>query len=227
MLCLAGMLAPTRCAACPPVVLRTPTLTVHGGSSPMGSQANRLMGCVFHPSGLAPEGGAPAYRTLHASPGERGSENKTLAQAHGTPSKARSCWYPWERLTTEPANSIELARCNVSYQLFSHTRAEPAMPTDLWLKPQRLTARAQALRRAAGESPFSVSAWRVAIWQLIMHYRISDCPPALRHLLQTTRDSAGAAATSWLLQKWGQKAPGLSRAMHGLPLDTCRTRVLL
>ncbi len=29
----------------------------------MGSQANRLMECLFHPSSLAPEGGAPAYWT--------------------------------------------------------------------------------------------------------------------------------------------------------------------
>src|SRR5260370_39417215 len=36
-------------------------LTLHGGSSPVGSQANRLIRCLFHPSSLAPEGGAPAY----------------------------------------------------------------------------------------------------------------------------------------------------------------------
>src|SRR5262245_6365039 len=39
----------------------------------MGSQATRLTGCSFHPRTFAPEGGAPASRTLHASPGELGS----------------------------------------------------------------------------------------------------------------------------------------------------------
>jgi hypothetical protein len=40
--------------------LRVRNLTLHGGSSPMGSQASSLMPCLFHPCGLAPEGGAPA-----------------------------------------------------------------------------------------------------------------------------------------------------------------------
>ena len=38
-------------------------LTLHGDSSPMGSQANRLMRCLFHPGGSAPEGGAPTSWT--------------------------------------------------------------------------------------------------------------------------------------------------------------------
>src|SRR5215831_11617819 len=62
-------------------------------------------------------------RTLTPSPGERGSKT-TLAQAERTPSKGRYCFYPWERLTTEPANSIGLARCNMSSHLFSHKQAE-------------------------------------------------------------------------------------------------------
>ena len=48
------------------------TLTLHGGSSPMGSQANRLMGCLFHPSSFAPEGGAPAYMDVTSITGWRG-----------------------------------------------------------------------------------------------------------------------------------------------------------
>jgi hypothetical protein len=35
-------------------------LTLHGGSSPMGSQASSLMSCLFQGCCLAPEGGAPA-----------------------------------------------------------------------------------------------------------------------------------------------------------------------
>src|SRR5690242_18033692 len=57
-------------------------LTLHGGLSPMGSQAHRLMGCLFHPCGLAPEGGAPAYWTVTPSPGERGSLNSGSSGAH-------------------------------------------------------------------------------------------------------------------------------------------------
>jgi IS605 OrfB family transposase len=49
-------------------------------------------------------------RTLPPSPGERSSKT-TLAQAERTSSKGRYCFYPWERFTTEPANSMELARC--------------------------------------------------------------------------------------------------------------------
>ena len=35
-------------------------LTLHGGSSPMGSQASSLMPCLFQDCCLAPDGGAPA-----------------------------------------------------------------------------------------------------------------------------------------------------------------------
>src|SRR5262249_23069794 len=44
---------------------------------------------------------------LTASPGERGSKT-ALAQARRTRSKLRYCFSQWERLTTEPANSIEV-----------------------------------------------------------------------------------------------------------------------
>src|SRR5260221_8393643 len=36
----------------------------------------------------------------------------TLAQAPGTSSKMRSYFYPWERLTVERPNTIELVRCH-------------------------------------------------------------------------------------------------------------------
>jgi hypothetical protein len=42
-------------------------------------------------------------------------------------SKARSCFYPWERFTTEMANSIELARCNMSSELFCPIGGKAAM----------------------------------------------------------------------------------------------------
>ena len=64
-------------------------LTLHGGSSPMGSQATGLMGCLFHPCPLAPEGGAPAYVDVACIARRARLYNKTLAQAHGTSSKAR------------------------------------------------------------------------------------------------------------------------------------------
>jgi IS605 OrfB family transposase len=49
--------------------LSNAVLTLHGGSSPMGSQASSLMSCLFQGCCLAPEGGAPAYWTLTPSPG--------------------------------------------------------------------------------------------------------------------------------------------------------------
>jgi hypothetical protein len=33
------------------------------------------------------------------------------ASRTSTPSKVRCCFYPWERFTTEPANSMQLAEC--------------------------------------------------------------------------------------------------------------------
>jgi hypothetical protein len=66
--------------------------------------------------------------TLHASPGKRSLQaNRNPVQAHGTPPKGRCCLYPRERLTVERPNSIQLARCNVSYQAFSHKQAKPAI----------------------------------------------------------------------------------------------------
>jgi hypothetical protein len=72
----------------------------------MGSQANRLMGCLFHPCGFAPEGGAPADWTLTPWLGGMVSSNNPQLVAERTSSKMRYCFYPWERFTTEPANSI-------------------------------------------------------------------------------------------------------------------------
>ena len=46
-------------------------------------------------------------------------------------SKARWCFYPRERITVERANSIELARCKMSYQAYSHKRAKLAKETAL------------------------------------------------------------------------------------------------
>jgi hypothetical protein len=66
-----------------PYVVYTGTyLTLHGGSSPMGSQASSLMSCFFQGCCFAPEGGAPAYWTLTPSPGERGSINSGSSGAH-------------------------------------------------------------------------------------------------------------------------------------------------
>jgi Sodium Bile acid symporter family len=95
-------------------VTQISNLTLHGGSSPMGSQASSLMSCLFQGCCLAPEGGAPAYWTLTPSRCGVGSSKQPPLVAERTPSKTRYCFYPWERLTTEPANSIQLARCKVS-----------------------------------------------------------------------------------------------------------------
>src|SRR5258707_14658173 len=60
----------------------------------------------------------------------------TLAQAPGTSSKMRSYLYPWERLTTERPNTIQLARCQMSSQAFSHRGKDLALQRDFWLKPR-------------------------------------------------------------------------------------------
>src|SRR5258708_40099353 len=61
----------------------------------------------------------------------------TLAQAHGTSSKMRSYFYPWERLTTERPNTIRLARCKMSSQAFSHRGKDLAMQRDFGRKPRK------------------------------------------------------------------------------------------
>src|SRR5258708_10419587 len=61
----------------------------------------------------------------------------TLAQAHGTSSKMRSYFSPWERLTTERPNTMQLARCKMSSQAFSHRGKDLALQRDFWLKPRK------------------------------------------------------------------------------------------
>jgi hypothetical protein len=51
-------------------------LTLHGGSSPMDAQANRLMGCCFQDCCFAPAGGVPADGTVTPAPGELGSSKQ-------------------------------------------------------------------------------------------------------------------------------------------------------
>ena len=58
------------------------SLTLHGGSSPMGSQASSLMPCLFQDRCLAPEGGAPAYTDLDSIAGRHG-EPKTIPAGSG------------------------------------------------------------------------------------------------------------------------------------------------
>ena len=45
----------------------------------------------------------------------RGMSSKTAAQAQRTSSKVRYCFYPWERFTTEPPNSIGIGKVQASY----------------------------------------------------------------------------------------------------------------
>jgi hypothetical protein len=62
------------------------------------------------------------FGQLTASPGELSSKT-TLAQARRTSSRMRYCFYPWERLTTERPNSIEIGKVQVSYKtVLSHER---------------------------------------------------------------------------------------------------------
>src|SRR5260221_3943029 len=80
-----------------------------------------------------------------------------LAQAHGTSSKMRSYFYPWERLTTERPNTIRLARCKMSSQAFSHRGKDLAMQRNFGLKPRRLTARPEGTAACGGLKPDSVN----------------------------------------------------------------------
>jgi hypothetical protein len=60
--------------------------------------------------GLAPRLCRPTASRV-VSFNTREVECAALALRTSTASKARSCFYPWERLTTERPNTIELARC--------------------------------------------------------------------------------------------------------------------
>src|SRR5260370_15006634 len=78
----------------------------------------------WHPTRFAPEGPARPREALPAARG--GIAAQAPVQAHGTSSKIRCCFSPWERLTTEPPNSSQVARCKVPTKRFAHTREEPA-----------------------------------------------------------------------------------------------------
>jgi hypothetical protein len=82
------------------------------------------MPCFFQDCGFAPDGGAPASWTWPAAWRGVVSRNDPPRGAHGTSSKMRSCFSPWERLPTEPANRIGLVRGTVSCQVVSHRLLE-------------------------------------------------------------------------------------------------------
>ena len=122
----------------------------------MGSQASSLMSCLFQGCYLAPEGGVPAHWTLHASRRGVVSSKQPPLVAHGTSSKARYCFYPRERLTAEPANSIGLVRCKMSYRPFLHQQAEVQRQLSLRLQPLRLPAWVGYPAACGGLKPSSV-----------------------------------------------------------------------
>src|SRR5258707_14626395 len=86
----------------------------------------------------------------------------TLAQAPGTSSKMRSYLYPWERLTTERPNTIQLARCKMSSQGFSHRGKDLALQRDFWLKPRKpaYPPGLETQRLATGCSSVKPIVWR-------------------------------------------------------------------
>jgi len=92
---------------------------------PMAKAKGLLKQRTFQRTTLAPAGGAPPTWSLHAPPGECDLKSN-LTQAERTPSKVRACFSPWERLTTEPASTIEVVRCEVSYQSLSLKQAASA-----------------------------------------------------------------------------------------------------
>jgi hypothetical protein len=81
----------------------------------------------------------------------------TQLVAHGTSSKMRSCFYPWERLTTERRKQYSIGKVQMSSHPFSHTQLEPVIGRDLWLKPRRLTAKVQSPAACGGLKPDSVT----------------------------------------------------------------------
>jgi hypothetical protein len=83
-----------------------------GAEAPGPSQA-------AHPPAEHKGSGGTAAVTTAASPlgceevfaRSRSSSEWCLSLAWSTMSKVRSCFYPWERFTTERPNTIQLARC--------------------------------------------------------------------------------------------------------------------
>jgi hypothetical protein len=105
---------------------------------------------MWQPTAFAPEGPArpqEALQTLRVAWLAR----RPRIQTSGTTSKVRECFYPRERFTVEPPNTLQLVRCKVPTSLFSHKRAKPATnPGFLAEAWKRLTARVKTLRLAAG-----------------------------------------------------------------------------
>jgi hypothetical protein len=65
-------------------------------------------------------------RRLTASPGECDLK-RNPTQAQRALSNRRSRFYPQERFTAEPSNTIELGRCKIPTKVILHTKEETAM----------------------------------------------------------------------------------------------------
>src|SRR5260221_8130249 len=119
----------------------------------MGSQANRLMGCLFHPSSLAPEGGAPAEVDVTCI--ARRARLNQLWLKRMAPVPRPSCFSSREGLTLKPPKHDSVGKVQVSYEPFSHRPAEPARGNGLLAEataPNRLGWKPSGLRRA--KTPF-------------------------------------------------------------------------
>ena len=85
---------------------------------------------LWQPTTLAPEGPAQPQKALH-TPWASVTSEKQPRSTYGISSNTRCCFYPQERFTAEPPNTVlRLVRCKVPTDLFSHKRAETAMALD-------------------------------------------------------------------------------------------------
>src|SRR5260221_11092272 len=146
----------------------------------MGSQANRLMGCLFHPSSLAPEGGAPAEVDVTCI--ARRARLNQLRPKRMAPVPSPSCFSSREGLTLKPPKHDSVGKVQVSYEPFSHRPAEPARGNGLLAEataPNRLGWKPSGLRRAKARF-FQLIGVHVA--KHLAHFGLSSVP--LRETLQ-------------------------------------------
>jgi hypothetical protein len=82
---------------------------------------------------------------------------KTLAQAHVHHVQSTFVLFPWERFTTEPANTIQLARCKMSTGVFCLMGGKMATVPDFGLKPRKSALPLPLKRRGKADSFCQVS----------------------------------------------------------------------
>src|SRR5258708_5684724 len=111
-------------------------LTLHGGSSPMGSQASSLMSCLFQGCCFAPEGGAPAQVDVDSIAVWRGELETTTAGSGAHPVQDALLLLPVGTTYHGTGKQDSIGEVQAGRPNYSRTRERNRQcGEDMWLKP--------------------------------------------------------------------------------------------